>query len=184
MSRFFRHMAFLSAAYPVSGPLGLPRGGQPYSLTPERYARFLISTFDFWFRSGQRGASSIIATLTISWASAWAGSRRPAVCWASAASNMRWKRTAVCIPAIFICWTATAWAISGQHRGGAGQAREALGFVEQSRAIAPGVPEVPVVPAVPGRLPPRQAGNRSGRAAGKRLLPCLPDLFRPRRAAA
>ncbi len=36
-------------------PIGEPRGGQPWSLTPEAYGRFLCRLFDLWYRDWERG---------------------------------------------------------------------------------------------------------------------------------
>ena len=46
----------LSAVHRMSRPVGREApGGQPYSLTPERYAQFLKATFDAWYQDFQAG---------------------------------------------------------------------------------------------------------------------------------
>lgn len=45
-----RYLQFI----PCLDPLG-ERGGQPFSLSPERYGRFLCTVFDLWYRDWERG---------------------------------------------------------------------------------------------------------------------------------
>lgn len=40
---------------PCLDPLEAPRGSMPYSLSPQRYGRFLCGLFDCWFRDWQAG---------------------------------------------------------------------------------------------------------------------------------
>ncbi len=40
---------------PCLDPLGEPRGGRPWSLTPEDYASFLCGLFDIWYQDWERG---------------------------------------------------------------------------------------------------------------------------------
>lgn len=40
---------------PCLDPLQGPRGGMPYSLSPQRYGRFLCGLFDLWYRDWQGG---------------------------------------------------------------------------------------------------------------------------------
>lgn len=40
---------------PCLDPLEVPRGTQPYSLTPNDYGSFLCTLFDLWFRDWQKG---------------------------------------------------------------------------------------------------------------------------------
>ena len=52
-----------------------------------------------------RGAISASSCLTI-WSICWPTEHAtPAVCWANARRRSSWRRTAACIPAIFMCWT-------------------------------------------------------------------------------
>ncbi len=37
-------------------PLGMPRGGMPYSLTPAAYGSFLCRVFDLWYEDWEKGA--------------------------------------------------------------------------------------------------------------------------------
>ena len=53
---FYRRSGFLYQQYiPCLDPIDLPRGSSPYSLTPEKYARFLKTLFDLWYRDLQAG---------------------------------------------------------------------------------------------------------------------------------
>lgn len=47
----FDHMQFI----PCLDPIGRPRGGENYSLTPEAYGDFLCRLFDVWFSDWRRG---------------------------------------------------------------------------------------------------------------------------------
>lgn len=40
---------------PCLDPLEVPRGSMPYSLSPQRYGRFLCGLFDCWYRDWQEG---------------------------------------------------------------------------------------------------------------------------------
>ena len=49
--RFFRREGMLYQQYiPCLDPLGEPRGGSDYSLTPEIFGKFLKSLFDLWYQ--------------------------------------------------------------------------------------------------------------------------------------
>lgn len=47
----FRYLQFIACL----DPIGVERGSQPYSLTPEDYGRFLCATFDDWYRDWKEG---------------------------------------------------------------------------------------------------------------------------------
>ena len=48
---FYRRSKLLYQQYiPCLDPLGEKRGSSPYSLTPEKYAKFLKTLFDLWYR--------------------------------------------------------------------------------------------------------------------------------------
>lgn len=54
--RFYRKNGFLRQQYiPCLDPLEGVRGGQDYSLTPERYAAFLKALFDCWYADLENG---------------------------------------------------------------------------------------------------------------------------------
>lgn len=53
---FYRRSDLLYQQYiPCLDPLGEERGGSPYSLTPEKYAKFLKTLFDLWYRDVTAG---------------------------------------------------------------------------------------------------------------------------------
>lgn len=53
---FYRRSGLLYQQYiPCLDPLGEARGGTPYALTPEKYAKFLKTLFDLWYRDVQSG---------------------------------------------------------------------------------------------------------------------------------
>ncbi len=53
---FFRRSNLLYQQYiPCLDPLGEPRGSSPYSLTPQKYAKFLKTLFDLWYRDVTAG---------------------------------------------------------------------------------------------------------------------------------
>ena len=53
---FYRRSGFLYQQYiPCLDPLGEERGGNPYALTPDKYAQFLKTLFDLWYRDLQAG---------------------------------------------------------------------------------------------------------------------------------
>ena len=52
----WRYLQFITCL----DPLGEPRGGKPYSLTPEAYGRFLIRLFDLWYQDWQAGRAPSI----------------------------------------------------------------------------------------------------------------------------
>lgn len=53
---FFRRSGLLYQQYiPCLDPLGEVRGSSPYSLTPEKYAKFLKTLFDLWYRDVTEG---------------------------------------------------------------------------------------------------------------------------------
>ena len=139
MSSFFRHMGFSYQQHiPCLDPLGLPRGRQPYSLTPERYARFLISTFDFWFRERTEGRflynryfDNLLGICL---------GRQPEACGMLGQCGIQYA-----VEADGSVYPCDFYMLDGYRLGNfrdntveeLDQAREALGFVEQSRAIAP-----------------------------------------------
>lgn len=47
----FRYIQFIACL----DPLGEPRGGRPWSLTPEAYGKFLCRVFDLWYADWERG---------------------------------------------------------------------------------------------------------------------------------
>ena len=54
--RFFRREGMLYQQYiPCLDPLGEPRGGSDYSLTPELFGKFLKSLFDLWYQDVKAG---------------------------------------------------------------------------------------------------------------------------------
>lgn len=54
--RFYRRSGLLYQQYiPCLDPLGEERGASPYSLTPEKYAKFLKTLFDLWHRDVTAG---------------------------------------------------------------------------------------------------------------------------------
>lgn len=53
---YYRKQGFCYQQYiPCLDPLGAPRGGEPYSLTPAAYGQFLKDLFDCWYRDVSRG---------------------------------------------------------------------------------------------------------------------------------
>lgn len=53
---FYRRSGFLYQQYiPCLDPLDGERGTTPYALTPEKYAKFLKTLFDLWYRDVQSG---------------------------------------------------------------------------------------------------------------------------------
>lgn len=53
---FYRRSGFLYQQYiPCLDPLDGERGATPYALTPEKYAKFLKTLFDLWYRDVQSG---------------------------------------------------------------------------------------------------------------------------------
>lgn len=53
---FFRRSGLLYQQYiPCLDPLDQKRGSSPYSLTPEKYAKFLKTLFDLWYRDVAEG---------------------------------------------------------------------------------------------------------------------------------
>ena len=54
--RFFRGKGFRYLQFiPCLDPIGMRRGGQPWSLTPQGYLAFLKATFDLWYRDMKNG---------------------------------------------------------------------------------------------------------------------------------
>ena len=48
--RYFQRKGFHYQQYiPCLDPLGAPRGGEQYSLTPQLYGQFLVTLFDLWY---------------------------------------------------------------------------------------------------------------------------------------
>lgn len=53
---FYRRSGLFYQQYiPCLDPLGSPRGGEPYSLTPKKYAQFLKTLFGLWYQDLSQG---------------------------------------------------------------------------------------------------------------------------------